>query len=227
MRFFKKTDEKEPEYRICTAAQPPHIRDQADRHVPLDYVAQPPDNLDQADQPVLPDEKELEEMKQQSRDYLIQRGRICTAVDPPDIRDQADRHVPLDYVAQPPDNLNQADQPVLPDEKVLEEANQQGRDSLLQSVMKTAREVDDRIFEMNQLILHSVHKGDWLSPDANDVRQRLVDVKRVIPHMLKDLTEPDTNLEETEAKLLARNRSFLTYIQEVCQESERVLGKQA
>ncbi|KAL2689197.1 hypothetical protein Neosp_003249 [[Neocosmospora] mangrovei] len=206
MRFFKKT---------------------ADRPVPLDYVAQPPDNHDQVDQPVLPDEKELEEMKQQNRDYLIQRGDICTAVDPPDIRDQADRHVPLDCVAQPPDNLDQADQPVLPDEKVLEEAKQKGRDPLIQSVMKMAQEVDDRIYEMNQLILKSVYEGERLSPDANDVRQRLVDVKRVIPHMLKDLTEPDTNLEETEAKLLARNRSFLTYIQEVCQESERFLGKQA
>lgn len=208
MRFFKKTADKEPECGFCYAADPPDIRDQADR-------------------PVLPDEKELEEMEQQSREYRIQRGWICTAVDPPDIRDQADRPVPLDYVAQPPDTLDQADQPVLPDEKVLVEAKQQGRDSLLQSVMKTAREVDDRIFEMNQLILKSVYEGEWLSPDANDVRQRLVDVKRTIPHMLKDLTEPDPNVEETEAKLLARVRSFLAYIQEVCQESERFLGKQA
>lgn len=133
--------------------------------------------------------------------------------------------MPLDYVAEPPDNPDQAGRPVLPDEKVLEEAKQQGRDSLIQSVMKTVQEVDDRIFKMNELILNSVPGGEWLSPDAKDVRDRLVEAKEPIAQMLKELTEPDPNVEGDEVKLFVRFWSFLAHSPKVCLESNRFLGK--
>ncbi|KAJ4182726.1 hypothetical protein NW755_010223 [Fusarium falciforme] len=131
----------------------------------------------------------------------------------------------IGHATQPLENLGQADQPVSPDEKVIEERMQQGRESIIQTVMKTVQEIDDRIFKINERIHKHIPGAQWLSTDAEDIRDRLVETKKPIAQMLKNMTEPESNIEGDEVILLVRFWGFLAQSQNICLEADRFLGK--
>ncbi|KAI8682009.1 hypothetical protein NCS55_00455000 [Fusarium keratoplasticum] len=130
----------------------------------------------------------------------------------------------IGHATQPLENLDQVDQPVLPDEKVIEERMQQGRDSIIQTVMKTVQEIDDRIFKINERIQNHIPGAQWLSADAEDLRDRLVEAKKPIAQMLKDMTEPESNAEGNEVILLVRFWALLAQSHNICLEADKFLG---
>ncbi|KAH7237361.1 hypothetical protein B0J15DRAFT_554238 [Fusarium solani] len=129
-------------------------------------------------------------------------------------------------VTQPLEKADQADRPVSPDEKVIEEMMQQGRDSIIRTVMGTVKEIDDRIFKINERIHKPIPGAQWLSTDAEGLRDRLVEAKKPIVQMLKDMTEPESNIEGDEVILLVRFWAFLAQSHSISLEADRFLGKQ-
>lgn len=132
----------------------------------------------------------------------------------------------IGHANQSLENLGQADQPVSPDEKVIEERMQQDRDSIIQTVMKTVQEIDDRIFKINELIQNHIPGSQWLSADSEEIRDKLVETKKPIAQTLKNMTHPVSNIEGDEVILLVRLWGFLAHSQNICQEADIFLAKQ-
>lgn len=133
-------------------------------------------------------------------------------------------HKPANTDIDDSEIIDYTDQSVPREEPVMEVMPANSEEYVIGLVMKTAKEFDDRIFKISERIHKPIPGAEWLSTDAKDLRDRLVEAKKPIAAMLQDMANAESSIEGSEITLFFRLEALMGGVEEIRAEADKFLG---